>query len=147
MKKLVIKADHDNLGVLLDFIDSALELHHFPDNLQSDINLAAAEIFDNITSYAYQPDKGDVTLYVSVGEEAVIRFEDTGKPYNPLEQPDPNLDVPLMEREIGGLGVYFVKKLMDEITYSYAENKNILTIMKRNGANDVNEANEQGAVK
>lgn len=131
MKKLVIQADPDNLEALFDFINSALALHHYPADLQTDINLAAAEIFINIASYAYQPDKGDVTLYISVGEEAVIRFEDTGTPYNPLEHPDPDFDAPLTERKIGGLGIYIVKQLMDEVTYSYAQNKNILALTKR----------------
>jgi anti-sigma regulatory factor (Ser/Thr protein kinase) len=91
--------------------------------------VAAEEIFVNIANYAYPPgETGDV--FISVKGDAVLRFEDTGQPYNPLEKADPDLDVPLMEREIGGLGIYLVKNLMDKVEYEHTGGKNVLTITK-----------------
>ncbi len=100
------------------------------------------EIFVNIANYAYAADGGDspgtgdggadgaVVIFISVTDKIVIRFEDTGKSYNPLENPDPDLDKPLMERDIGGLGVFLVKKMMDNVEYSRVGNRNVLVMTK-----------------
>jgi len=60
-----------------------------------------------------------------------VVFEDSGTPYNPLQKPDPDVTLSSEERQIGGLGVYMVKKSMDEMTYEYEDGKNILTIVKK----------------
>jgi anti-sigma regulatory factor (Ser/Thr protein kinase) len=131
MKTLTVKAGKDIIGEVMDFMTAEMERHSFPANLQTDVLVAVEEILSNIADYAYPPgQEGDVTLSMSVAGEAVVRFEDTGKPYNPLEKADPALDIPLMEREIGGLGIYFVKNLMDKVEYEYTDNKNVLTITK-----------------
>jgi anti-sigma regulatory factor (Ser/Thr protein kinase) len=129
MAALIVKADVDGIGKVLNFITA--ELSGCPADVRPDILVAAEEIFVNIASYAYPPDAvGDAALSISIGGDAVIRFEDTGLPYNPLSQADPDLSVPLMEREIGGLGIYFVKNLMDKVEYEFTGGKNILTITK-----------------
>ena len=127
----LVKACRANVEEALNFICSELEAHHFPASLQSDILVAVEEIFVNIASYAFEPNQEkDVTISVSVGREAVIRFEDAGRPFNPWDQSGPDLDIPLTEREIGGLGIYLAKKLMDKVEYEYTGGKNILTITK-----------------
>jgi len=129
-KKLVIEANLDNLNKVLEFINTELEQHGCPGDIQGKIEVAVEEIFVNIANYAYSPDSGDAVIFVSVNGKAVIRFEDTGRPYNPLEKPEPDLDKPLMERDIGGLGVFLVKKLMDNVEYTRVDNKNVLVITK-----------------
>ena len=131
MNNLILIADTKNTDKVLDFINEELEMYNFPDDLLPDINVAVEEIFVNIASYAYQPDTGYASISITVGNEAVIRIEDTVIPFNPLEQPTPDMDIPLMEREIGGLGIYFARKLMDEVLYKYEDNKNVLTLIKR----------------
>jgi len=131
MKELTVEASVDNLDEVLDFVNNDLKLHNCPPNIQSQIDIAVEEIFVNIANYAYKPANGSVTICISTSEKTVIRFEDTGKPYNPLERPDPDLDKPPAERKIGGLGIYMVKQLMDEVVYAHADNKNIFTIKKR----------------
>ena len=139
MKKMTIEARLDNLDKVLNFVSEELELSKCPRNLWNQIATATEEIFMNVASYAYKPAKGDVAIYVFLtGEEIVIKFEDTGKPFNPLEQTDPDLDKPLMERKIGGLGIYMVKRFMDKITYARVDNKNVLTMTKEI-ARDVSE--------
>jgi len=130
IKKLEIEAKIENLNKILDFINTELKEYDYPSNLQNDINIAVEEIFANIANYAYTT-TGNATLSISAGEKTTITIEDMGKPYNPLEHTDPNLDTPLMEREIGGLGIFLAKKLMDNIEYTYTENKNILTMTKK----------------
>ena len=127
-KKLEVEADVGNLDTVLDFIN--MELFDYPAELRSNVDVAVEEIFVNIVNYAYKPDKGDVAIYISTKQKISIKFEDKGREYNLIEQDDPDLDKPLMEREIGGLGVFMVKKLMDEIEYMRIGNKNVLVITK-----------------
>jgi len=88
------------------------------------------EIFVNIANYAYGEAGGKTAVFISVTDKITIRFEDTGRPYNPLEAVEPDLDKPLVERDIGGLGVFLVKKLMDNVEYSRIGNKNVLVMTK-----------------
>jgi len=129
-KKMKLQANADNLKRIISFINKELEKKNCSDEIQDMIDVAVEEVFVNIANYAYKPDSGDVTMYVSTEDKAVIRFEDTGKPYNPLESADPDFEKDISNREIGGLGIYLVKKLMDSIEYSRVDNKNILIITK-----------------
>ena len=131
MKELIIEASLENLNEVFGFINGELERRNCPSELQVTIDLAVEEIFTNVANYAYQPASGRVTIGIVVGEEAVIRFEDTGVPYNPLERPDPELEKPLMERDIGGLGIFLVKKIMDRVDYMRIEDKNVLSMTKK----------------
>ena len=72
---------------------------------------------------------GKHVIFTNNGE-IKIKFIDYGKPYDPLAKPDPNTSLPLMERKKGGLGIFMVKKSMDDMTYEYKDGKNILTIVK-----------------
>jgi len=130
MKKLIVEASVNNLEKVMNFVNSSLEEHNCEPDLQNQIDIAVEEIYINIVNYAYKPENGDVVIFISAGEEIVIRFEDTGRPYNPLEKADPDLSKPLMERKIGGLGIYLTKNLMDKVTYSRVDNANILTMTK-----------------
>jgi len=130
VKKMKIQAVVKNLSGILNFVNSELEKKNCTPEIQDMINVAVEEIFVNIAHYAYEPDTGDVIMSVSVGDKAVVIFEDTGKPYNPIECAEPDLETEISDREIGGLGIYLVKKLMDSIEYSRVNNKNILTITK-----------------
>ena len=101
---------------------------------QMQIAIAVEEIYVNIARYAYHPEVGEATIRCEVGGEplqVVIQFMDGGKPYNPLEKDDPDTTLGVEEREIGGLGIFMVKKSMDDISYTYADGKNILTIRKK----------------
>lgn len=87
--------------------------------------ISAEEIFSNIARYAYkEPGNADITVYVSGGMFNVL-FEDTGIPYNPLEKDDPDITLSAEERQIGGLGIFIVKKSMDIAEYERKDGKNI----------------------
>ena len=130
MKELTVTASLEKLHEVINFINAELERQGCPLELQNKIDLAVEEIFVNIANYAYTPASGSVTISIAACEEIVITFEDTGKFFNPLEQPDPDLEKPLMEREIGGLGIFFVKKTMDKIDYKRVDDKNVLILTK-----------------
>lgn len=133
MKELDIPAQKENLSEVLKFIDVELEQLGCSMRLQTAIDVAVEEIFVNISSYAYDPEVGQATIRVDVSEDPLtieIGFIDSGTPYDPLAKPDPNTKIPIRERKKGGLGIYMVKKSMDDISYEYKDGKNILTIKK-----------------
>lgn len=134
MKELTVKADDKNLEQVLAFIDEILEAHECPPKTQMQIDVAVEELFVNIAHYAYSPDTGPATLRVETQKEplsVIITFIDGGTPYNPLAKPDPDVTLSAEERGVGGLGIYIVKKSMDNVLYEYKDGKNILTIIKK----------------
>lgn len=131
---MTVDATVDNLGKVLAFLDERLEAQDCPMRTQFEIDVAAEELFVNVASYAYGSGGGKVRIEVSFEENpsAVrILFADTGIPYNPLEKEDPDVTLPADKREIGGLGIYMVKKSMDGMTYEHADGENRTTIYKR----------------
>ena len=134
MKELNIAATVENIETVTDFVNEQLEALDCPMKAQMQIDIAIDELFGNIAHYAYNPDVGDATVRVEVIEDplaVVITFIDKGVPYDPLAKADPNTTLSGEEREIGGLGIFMVKKTMDDIIYEYKEGQNILKIKKR----------------
>lgn len=133
MKELTINATVDNIPQVTAFVDEQLEALGCPIKAQMQIDIAIDELFGNIAHYAYNPDVGPATVRVEVLKDplaVVITFIDNGVQYDPLAQADPDITLSAEEREIGGLGIYMVKKTMDEITYEYKDGQNILRIKK-----------------
>lgn len=133
MKELTVDAVVDSIPVITEFVDGQLEQFGCPMKAQAQIDIAIDELFSNIVHYAYHPEVGPATVRVEVVEEplsVVITFIDQGVPYDPLSKADPDVTLPVEEREIGGLGIYIVKKNMNEITYEYKDGQNILKIRK-----------------
>ena len=133
MKELTIAATVENIDTVTDFVNEHLEAYDCPMKAQMQIDIAIDELFGNIAHYAYNPETGDATVRVEVVEDpmaVVITFIDKGVPYDPLKQADPNTTLSAEEREIGGLGIFMVKKTMDDITYEYKDGQNILKIKK-----------------
>ena len=98
------------------------------------IELAVEEIFVNIANYAYAPEIGRATVRVVVSDEPLtvtITFLDRGVPYDPLKKDDPDVTLSAADREIGGLGIFMTKKVMDDVSYEYKDGQNILTLKKR----------------
>ena len=132
-EELIVKADINNLDEVQAFIDEKLEAVNCPLKTQTTIDVAVEEIFVNIASYAYDSSGGDAIIQVAMHEDPLaieITFIDFGKEYNPLAKADPNTSLALMERQKGGLGIFMVKKSMDDMTYEYKDGKNVLRIVK-----------------
>jgi len=133
MDKITIEAKVDNLNEVLAFVDEKLEANDCPMKVQMQIDVAVEEIFVNIASYAYNPEIGPATISCEVSEdplEVTISFMDSGVPYDPLAKEDPDVTLSAEERQIGGLGIYMVKKSMDNVSYEYRDGQNIFTIKK-----------------
>lgn len=137
--ELTVEAVVDNLEKVTSFVDERLGMVECPVKVQMKIDIAVDEIFSNIAHYAYCQETGMVTVRVEVLKEpmtACITFIDQGTPYNPLSLPDPDISLSAEERQIGGLGIYMVRRSMDDVSYEYREGKNIFAIKK--GIHDTN---------
>ncbi|MCD8331778.1 MAG: ATP-binding protein [Oscillospiraceae bacterium] len=133
MKEVSVDAVVENIEFVTDFVNEQLQAYHCPVKAQMQIDIAIDELFSNIAHYAYNPDVGPATVRVEVLEDplsVVITFIDHGVPYDPLSTADPDITLSAEERQIGGLGIYMVKKSMDAITYEYRDGQNILRIKK-----------------
>lgn len=133
MSKLEIEAKVENLNAVTEFIETQLEAADCPMKIQMQIELAVEELFVNIASYAYAPDTGLAVITAELTEDGVFRivFEDSGVPYDPLAKPDPDVNLSAAERAIGGLGIFMVKKSMDNMYYEYRGGRNVLTVEKK----------------
>ena len=132
-RKMTIEAKIENLDDVLAFIDSELEAADCPMKTQMQIDVAVEEIFVNIANYAYFPETGSADIDVRIEGDprrVIITFTDSGMPYDPVAREDPDINVPAEDREVGGLGVFMVKQMMDDMEYSYQNGKNILTVQK-----------------
>ena len=131
-KRMIIKAESDNLSDVISFIEDILERSPCPIKAKMQIDLAVEEIFVNVASYAYVPNTGDVEVTVRTGHDFVsITFTDCGIPYDPLSKEDPDITLSAEERTVGGLGIFLTKKLMDDVSYEYTDGKNRLTLIKK----------------
>ena len=131
--ELELEAVPENLPEVQAFVEEHLEAADCPDRAKMQIGLAVEEIFVNIASYAYAPEQGTATVRVEVSRDPVtvtITFVDHGMPYDPLAKQDPDVTLSAAEREIGGLGIFMTKKIMDDIVYEYKDGQNILTLKK-----------------
>lgn len=137
MKELTVAATVENIDAVTEFVNEQLKPLNCPMKARMQINIAIDELFGNIAHYAYAPDAGEATVRVEVAEEplsVIITFIDGGVPYDPLAAADPDTSLSAEERSIGGLGIFMVKKSMDEMTYRYEGGKNILSIRKKIGS-------------
>ena len=132
--ELEIKAVRENLPQVIGFTEKILDETDCPIKARMQIALAVEEVFINIASYAYASKEGFTTVRAEITEDPHgirITFADSGMPYDPLKKSDPDVTLSAEDREIGGLGIFMIKKLMDDIRYAYQDGKNILVLEKK----------------
>ena len=125
---LQVPPELESIPRVCGFLERALEDNGAPLKVITQVNIAVDEIFSNIARYSGAA-AAQVDCKITDGR-AVIRFMDDGEPYDPTAQPEPDTTLSAEEREIGGLGIFMVKKSMDRVSYEYADGRNILTIEK-----------------
>ncbi len=133
MKEINVEAKIENLTVVSDFLHQITDELICPMGIVMQLEIAIEELFANICYYAYGDDGGSACIQIDVEEDPTaitIAFIDSGKPYDPLAKEDPDTTLSAEDRPIGGLGIFMVKKSMDDITYEYRNEKNILKIKK-----------------
>lgn len=129
--ELKISALISKLDDVLSFIETPLRDYGASVKNITTINIAVEEIYVNIAHYAYGTEGGQVNICFSIKDgKATIVFTDFGVKYNPLEREDPDITLSVEDRPIGGLGIFMVKKTMDEVAYRYENDSNIFTMVK-----------------
>lgn len=115
----------------MDFVESRMTDDGIDAEVRTAILTACEEVIVNIINYAYPAGAGDLEIaYNREPDRIELIFIDSGLPFNPLETPDADITLSLEERKEGGLGIFMVKNLMDDVEYEYKENRNYLTIIK-----------------
>ncbi len=134
MNRITLPARLENLGRFTDFVTAFAEKNGYVSEQLNRISLCLEEAVVNICNYAY-PDNSDGEIDISLRMEdmdkMVIRITDRGIPFDILSHSDPDISLGVSEREIGGLGIFFIKKMMNEVRYERKDNQNILTMVLR----------------
>ena len=109
------------------------DLHEVPSRVLYAVNLALDEVVTNVIRHGFtDPREQEVVAHViAKPSEVITEVSDSGRPFDPLAVPPPNLDAPLSERTLGGLGIHLIRSLMDAVEYHRENEKNVLTMRKR----------------
>ena len=123
----------DKSSEIIEFLMSSPDI---PDDevLQFKLRLSSEEAVENVVRYAYDGGIGWLEAGTSLDQDSLvltIELRDAGVPFNPLEKEDPDVTLSADEREIGGLGIFLCKKMMDTIEYRYEDGNNVLTMTKK----------------
>jgi len=129
--QIKLPANIQNLQQFINFVSNNARQQGFDQKRIKEIELATEEAIANILNYAYRDTIGDIeiTCKTEDNEKFIIEIVDSGIPFNPLSVDDPDIRADLSERKVGGLGVFLMRKLMDDVHYRRDENKNILTLI------------------
>lgn len=123
----------DKCGEIIDYLMSSPDIPE-DEALRFKIRLSIEEAVENVVRYAYAGGMGWIEVGTELDPDGVmltILLRDAGIPFNPLEKPDPDVTLPVDEREIGGLGIFLCKQMMDHIEYRYEDGCNVLTMRKK----------------
>ena len=135
VQKITLPAVVDSIEKVTEFVNDRLQKSNIPQKIQTQIDVVIDELMSNVTKFAYRDGKnGNISVEMEVNEEEIaMTFRDSGVPFNPLEQADPDVNAPLEQRKIGGLGLFLVRKTMDRLNYVYENGQNVLTVIKKLG--------------
>ena len=124
---LVMRNDIQQIPTLAEWI----EMIGLPQELNMPINLALEEAVSTVMLYAYPGKSGQVLVECDKSDKLVFTITDSGVPFDPTQQEDPDVTQSAEERPIGGLGIFLVRQIMDDIRYERKDDKNILTLTKK----------------
>lgn len=127
--KVIFPAEDEALSDVNAFVEQQLEEAGCSPKNQMKIMVALEELFVNVAHYAYGAEKGQVEIELDFEDkDMILKLKDSGKPFNPLAKLDPDVTLSAEERDIGGLGIFMVKKSMDKVDYKYEDGQNIIII-------------------
>ena len=129
--QLTLKAEIEEFEQLRIWLQKIAMKLKLPEKITSQLMIAADEVFSNIAAYAYPGTSGMVTVSAEQTDSLLqLTFADTGRPFDPLSTAEPDINLPLKQRKIGGLGIFVVKNLMDKVEYRRENDRNILILTK-----------------
>ncbi len=131
MPTKIVPARAESLDEVIEFISAQTEEGGFAPKRTFEIQLAVEEAFVNISNYAYPDQDGDVEIACETDSNGAlaITMTDSGMAFDLLSASAPSLDEDVSEREIGGLGIFLIKKVMDQVTYQRVDGKNVLILI------------------
>jgi anti-sigma regulatory factor (Ser/Thr protein kinase) len=134
---LILNNEPSELNRVTDLLASLCAEHAISSDIEYDVNLALDELVTNVIRHAFTDGHThQFTVRISLDkDEFVAQIEDDGREFNPVAHPAPDLDVPLAERKLGGLGIHLVRNLMDGFEYARVGGKNLVTLRKKIGGN------------
>jgi len=131
MNTIELPAIMDNLEEGIDFILAGIEQAGVDQKMLFQLRLACEEVIVNVINYAYPDSKGSMQISYDISDnELEVVVSDSGVHFNPINKEDPDLSIPLEDRKIGGLGIFLVRNIMDQVEYSREDGRNILTMRK-----------------
>jgi anti-sigma regulatory factor (Ser/Thr protein kinase) len=135
VKELKTETRLENIVMITEFVNEELEAMGCSESARIKIDIALDEIFSNIVKFAYGDEVGMVTVRMESPDdhpdEIMISFHDSGIPFDPLAAKEPDITLPASKRKKGGLGLFIVKKTMDDVSYEYRDGQNNLTFRKK----------------
>lgn len=123
----------DKSGEIIEYLMASPDIPK-SEELQFKIRLSIEEAVENVVRYAYEDGHGWIEVGTDLDKDGLmltIILKDAGVPFNPLAKDDPDITLGVDDREIGGLGIFLCKNLMDDINYNYSEGCNVLTMKKK----------------
>ena len=134
-KKLVIKNDITEISKLAIFIEELSEELALAPELTFNLNLVLEEAVSNVILYAYGEEKQkEITLLANMSDNNLIFvLTDSGQEFDPTKVPDADVTLSAEEREIGGLGIFLIRQIMNSIEYQRIDGKNVLIMGKQLG--------------
>jgi len=132
-RHLVLHNDIQQIPQLADFVETIAEESGIRQPLTMSLNLALEEAVTNVIVYAYPPKTDGLVDIEAIIHKDKIRFiiSDSGRPFDPTQAKEVDINQPLEDRPIGGLGIHLVRSIMDEVRYERTDDKNILYLVKK----------------
>lgn len=133
--ELVIESAIEKIPEISALLGEEMETYGFGNEIILDTQLAVEEAITNIINHGYKKTGGEIMVSFTISPERIeVHIMDAAPRFDPLSVAEPVLDSPIEERRIGGLGVFLIRRLMDEVSYRYENGKNILVLIKKKGA-------------
>ena len=131
LSQLKLPAEISNLRKFIELVSRCAEEQGLSPERIIEIGVATEEVLVNICNYAYQDQVGDVKVSCILDDESrfIIEIEDAGIPFDVLSIGEPDLIDDIDERQVGGLGVFIIKELVEDVQYRREDNKNILKLV------------------
>ena len=126
-RRFSVVPNKESLSEASDFLDSCVEEFDIPLRTGYSLKIVTDEIFSNIVYYSEA--KNAEILFRNDPDRIILTFLDDGMPYNPMESKEPDITAGAEDRSIGGLGLFMVKKMAEQVQYEYSDNKNQLTVI------------------
>jgi serine/threonine-protein kinase RsbW len=130
--ELVIDSDIEKIPEISALLGEEMQTSGFGSEIILDTQLAVEEAITNVINHGYKKTGGKIEVSSRISPERIeVQIMDTAPRFNPLSVPEPELDSAIEDRNIGGLGIFLIRQVMDEVSYRFEDGKNILSLTKK----------------